>query len=76
MTIEDAYTDSTEVEFISEDMGVEKPTNSQIDEEEQPGSNLDDNTTENTIKRDNEHSVLEYFDMNVGNQGNIAVFSE
>jgi len=45
------YTDHTrmqphaEEEFIYEDMEVEEPTSSEIDEEEQLDSNLDDNTT-------------------------------
>ena len=42
--------------FLSENMEVEEPTNSKIDEEEQPGSNLDDDTTENTINEDMELS--------------------
>lgn len=75
MNKEDAYTDPTgmqphaEEEFLSEDMEVEEPTNSQIDKEEQPGSDLDDKTTENTVKEDKEHSVLEDFDMDASEQG-------
>jgi len=74
MNKEDTYTDPTgmqphaEEEFISKDMEVKEPTNSEIDEEEEPGYDLDDKTIVNIIKEDKEHLALEDIDMDVGEQ--------
>eukprot|EP01018_Ginkgo_biloba_P038909 Gb_21123 [translate_table: standard] len=72
MNKDDACKDPTgiqphaEEEFkLPEDMEVEEPKGSEIDEEEQPGYDLNEPTTKNTTKEDGELSAVEDVDMDI-----------